>query len=78
MPSPFKRLNMGIPIIGEDIQLIGEDGKKRAEKCLHKIQKILERYDCVLIPVITIVGTRIVAAMDVQPKVRKVPPPNPN
>lgn len=64
---------MGIPIFGEDITLIGESDKKRAEKCLHKIQKILERYDCVIIPVITIAGTKIVSAMDVVAKPRKIP-----
>jgi len=69
---------MGIPIIGEDIPIIGGDGKKRAEKCLANIQEELKSYDCVLIPVITIVGTRIISAMDVQPKVRKVPARTPN
>lgn len=69
---------MGIPIIGKTIPLIGEDGQKRAEKCLHKVQKICERYDCVILPVITIVGTRIVSGMDVQPKVHKVPGRTPN
>lgn len=65
---------MGIPIIGDEIPLIGEDGKKRAEKCLKKVQEVLERYDCVIIPVITIAGTNIVAMMDIQPKPRKIPP----
>lgn len=64
---------MAIPIIGDDIHLIGEDGKKRAEKCLDQVQKILERYDCVIIPVITIAGTKIVAMMDIQPKPQKIP-----
>ena len=66
---------MGIPIIGQDIPLIGEDDKKRAKTCLHKIQKILERYDCVLTPVITIAGTKIIAQMDVTAKKRPPAPP---
>ena len=64
---------MGIPIIGQDIPVIGDDNKKRAEKCLDKVQKILERYDCVITPVITIAGTKIIAQMDITPKPRKVP-----
>ena len=64
---------MDIPIIDEDIPIIGEEPKKRAEKCLHKIQKILERYDCVILPVHTFVGGKIIAAMDIQPKPRKIP-----
>ena len=64
---------MAISIFGEDLALIGETDKKRAEKCLQQIQKILERYNCALIPVITIAGTKIIAAMDVAAKPQKIP-----
>lgn len=69
---------MDIPIIGKEIPVIGEDGKERANKCLDQIQKILERYDCVIIPVITIAGSRIIAAMDIQPKTHNAPNVGPN
>ena len=64
---------MGIPIIGEEITLIGETDKKRAEKCLKKVQEVLDRYDCFITPVITIAGTKIMAMMDVAAKPRKIP-----
>ena len=64
---------MGIPIIGQEIPLLGDEPKKRAEKCLQQIQQILERYNCALIPVITIAGTKIIAAMDVAAKPQKIP-----
>ena len=63
---------MGIPIIGQEIPLIGDD-KKRAQNCLKKIQEVLDRYDCFIIPVITIAGTKIIAQMDVGAKPRKIP-----
>lgn len=66
----------GIPIIGDEIQVIGDD-EKRAQNCLDQVQKVLERYDCVIIPVITIAGTKIISQMDIQPRKRTVPP-NPN
>lgn len=64
---------MGIPIFGEDITLIGEEPKKRAEKCLDQIQKILKRYDCVIIPIISFVGTKVITGIDIQAKPRKIP-----
>lgn len=63
---------MGIPIIGQDIPLLGEDDKKRVENCLKKVQEVLDRYECVIIPVITIAGTKIIAQMDIVAK-RKGP-----
>ena len=64
---------MGIPIIGQEIPLIGDEPKKRAEKCLEKIQQALKHDNCALIPVITIAGTKIIAQMDVVAKPRKIP-----
>jgi hypothetical protein len=64
---------MGIPIFGQEVPLLGDEPKKRAEKCLEQIQQILKRYNCALIPVITIAGTKIVAAMDVVAKPPKIP-----
>lgn len=70
---------MAIPIFGEDINIIGEDdGKKRVERCLKKVQEVLDRYDCYITPVVTIVGTKILAGMDIQPKPQKAPGTSPN
>ena len=46
-----------IPIIGNNSpKLIEGDDKKRANKCLHKINNILIQYDCVVIPELNIKG----------------------
>jgi len=54
--------------------MIEGDDKKRAEKCLQKIKNVLDQYDCVIVPVVIIEGTRIQSAMDVKAKPRQVPP----
>ena len=64
---------MGIPIIGEEIPLLGDEPKKRAENCLKKVQEVLERYECFITPVITIAGTKIIAQMDIHAKPQKIP-----
>ena len=64
---------MAIPLIGQNIPIIGKDAKERAQMCLKEIQKTLEHFDCVIIPVITIAGSKIISAMDIQAKPQKIP-----
>ena len=48
---------MSIPLIGNNSPVLieGED-KKRAAKCMQKINKVLYQYDCALVPQITLRG----------------------
>ena len=64
---------MGIPLIGQDIPIIGKDAKERAQMCVKEIKKALERFDCVIIPIITLAGTKIISSVDIQAKVQKIP-----
>ena len=48
---------MSIPIIGNNSpKLIEGDDKKRAAKCMQRISKLLQQYDCAMMPELTIIG----------------------
>ena len=64
---------MALPLIGQNIPIIGKDAKERAQMCVMEIKKTLERFDCVMIPVITMAGTKIISSVDIQTKPQKIP-----
>ena len=54
-------------------KIIETNDKKRAESCFEKIQRVLKQHDCVLFPVVTIIGSDIKTEIRVQATPRKSP-----
>ena len=74
MKNPFGvRQLQGMAMAG-GVKMIEGDDKVRQEKCLAEIQGILGRYDCDMIPEITIAPGQIRAMVRIQAKPRAIVP----
>ena len=61
-----------VHIIEPDIKLIEASTKARADKCTRKIEKVLNAFDCVLVPNIQIIGDRVFSQVLVQANERNL------
>ena len=55
---------------GGRMKYIEGDDETRAKKCMADIQALLDRYDCTLFPITTIIGDHIKAGVQITPKNR--------
>jgi hypothetical protein len=54
------------------MKLIEGDDKVRAQKCYQEVQRVLDLYDCVLLPELKIVGGQPQHMVHIAPKPREV------
>ena len=65
--------NQNEPIEWSAAKIIETNDKKRANGCFEKIQRVLKQHDCVIFPVVTIIGSEIKTEIRVQATPRKSP-----
>jgi len=63
---------VAIELINSNVKMIEASTKARADKCTRKIEKVLNAFDCVLVPNIQIIGDRVFSQVLVQAKERKL------
>lgn len=58
------------------VDIISPDGydKKKAQKCLEKINLILKQYECVMIPEMIFSGKNFISRVLIQPKPSEIIP----
>jgi len=53
------------------MKFIEGDDKLRAQKCFQEVQRVLDLYDCVLVPELKILGGQTQHAVHITPKPRQ-------
>ena len=61
------------PAMAQQATPISGDDKRRAEECMQAFNLVLQKYDCIAVPIVQIAGNSIQSNIVIQPRPRLTP-----